>query len=90
MLLKMKLLRVNIRKRGLIVTFAAIGFSLWAFSFSLTASVPSWLLILVYRDFTSIDTNIVFFMSSCMSVAFLIKSGGSLMYDGMLCANGCN
>ena len=90
MLLKMKLLRVNIRKRGLIVTFAAIGFSLWAFSFSLTASVPSWLLILVYKDFTSIDTNIVFFMSSCMSVAFLIKSGGFLMYDGMLCANGCN
>ena len=89
MQLKIKSLKVNIRKRNLMLTFVAIGLSLWAFSFSLTASVSSQLGILVYRGFTSIDTNIVSLVSSCMSVTFLIKSGVSLTYDGRFCAYGC-
>ena len=90
MLLKMKLLRVNIRKkRNLIITFVAIGLSACSLSFSLTTSIPSSLGIMVYRNFISIDTNIVSPVCSCMSLTFLIKSGVSLTYEGRFCARGC-
>lgn len=66
MLLKRKSLRINIWKRDLIITFVAIGLSLGAISFPLTASVSSWLRILVYKDFIFINTSIVSFASSRM------------------------
>ena len=69
----MKLLRINISNRSFIITFVAIGFSLSAFSFSLTTT-PSWIGILVYKDFTFIDTNIVSFASSCMFLSFNKKT----------------
>ena len=90
MLLKMTLLRVSIRKRNLTITsFVAIGLWVWAFGFSLTSSIFSWLKILVYRDFTFIDTNIVSLVSSCMSFTFLIKCRVSLIYDGWFFTCGC-
>ena len=52
-------LRINIRKRNLIMTFVAIGLSLRKISIS----------------FTFIDTNILSFVSSYLSLTFLIKSG---------------
>ena len=85
MLLKTELLSVNPRKRNLIITFVAIGLSVWTFSFSLTDSTSSWLGILLYREFTFIDTNIVFLLSSCTPLTFLIKYGPSLTYNGMFC-----
>ena len=84
---EMKWLRVNIRIRNLI-----IGLPVWAFSFNcflLTASLPSWLEVLVYEHFTTISTNIVSHVSSCMSLTFLLKSEVSLTYDGRFCTCGC-
>ena len=75
MLLKRKSLRINIWKRDLIITFIAIGLSLVAISFPFTASMSSWLRILVYKDFIFINTGIVSFASSRMFLTLLIKSG---------------
>ena len=89
MLLKMKLFRVNIRKRNFVTTFYAIGLSIWAFGFSLITSILTWLENLVYKHSTSIDTNIVFPVSSYKSLTFLTKSVVSLTWDGMFCTCGC-
>lgn len=82
MLWKMKSLRVNNWKRKLIITFVTIGLSASGYSFSFTVSIPPWLVILVYKDFTSLDTDIVSLVSPCTSLIFLGKSG---VYEGRFC-----
>ena len=49
-------IRINIRKKRLVLTFVVVGSSDQAFCISATATMPSLLGILEYRDFTSIVT----------------------------------
>ena len=88
-LLKTKLLSVNMSLKNVVITGVS-GFIMEVSKKDLTAVIPSWFGIFVYKDFTSIVTNIALCGRFFDTVStLLIKSVVSWTYDFNFLTNGC-